>query len=355
MRLLITGICGFVGSALAEAWLNAHEGMAIIGIDNLSRPGSEDNRRILQRMGVDFRYGDLRQPSDLASLPTVDWVIDAAANPSVFAGLDGESSRQLVEHNLIGTLNLLEYCKRHGAGLILLSSSRVYSIAALARVPVVDRGDAFELSPGVSLPRGMSPAGITEDFSTEPPLSLYGNTKRCSELMALEYGAAFDFPVWINRCGNLAGAGQFGRVDQGIFAYWVNGWLRRQSLVYKGFGGHGYQVRDCLHPRDLVPLLVSQTACGSAGSERVFNVAGGVAQAMSLAQLSRWCEERFGPRHVGADLHQHPFDVPWMALDCSRAAAHWGWRPQTPVEAVLEEIARHAEAHPDWLERSGLL
>lgn len=49
--------------------------------------------------------------------------------------------------------------------------------------------------------------------------------------MALEYGAAFDFPVWITRCGVLAGAGQFGTPDQGIFAYWINAHLRRRPCA----------------------------------------------------------------------------------------------------------------------------
>ena len=57
-------------------------------------------------------------------------MIDAAANPSVLAGLQGPfSSRQLFEHNLASVVNVLEYCKAHKAGLVLLSSSRVYSIA----------------------------------------------------------------------------------------------------------------------------------------------------------------------------------------------------------------------------------
>ena len=89
-------------------------------------------------------------------------------------------------------------------------------------------------------------------------MSLYGATKLASEQLALEYGGAYGFPVWINRCGVLAGAGQFGRPDQGIFTYWINSWLRRRALGYTGFGGQGYQVRDCLHPADLVPLLERQ-------------------------------------------------------------------------------------------------
>jgi CDP-paratose 2-epimerase len=58
----------------------------------------------------------------------------------------------------------------------------------------------------------------------------------------------------MNRCGVLAGAYQFGKADQGIFSYWIHSWARRRPLTYIGFDGMGHQVRDCLHPRDLVPL-----------------------------------------------------------------------------------------------------
>ena len=64
--------------------------------------------------------------------------------------------------------------------------------------------------------------GISEDFPTTAPLSLYGASKLASETLILEYGECFDFPVWINRCGVLAGAGQFGKADQGIFSFWIH-------------------------------------------------------------------------------------------------------------------------------------
>jgi len=355
MKLLITGICGFVGSTLAMTWLEQEPGLTLYGLDNFSRPGSEANRKRLQRLGVKLIHGDLRLSSDLETLPAVDWVIDAAANPSVLAGVDGHaSSRQVMEHNLLATLNVLEYCKRSGAGLILLSSSRVYSIAPLSHLAVELHGQAFRPIVGQTFPAGLGPLGISETFSTTPPISLYGSGKLASEIMALEYGPAFDFPVWINRCGILAGAGQFGRADQGIFAYWINAWLRRLPLTYIGFGGSGHQVRDCLHPRDLLPLLRKQTADRSTTGERIFNLGGGPANAISLAELSAWCGERFGVRPVGRELDDRRFDLPWLVMDSARAAATWGWKPQTRLADILEEIACHGEQHPEWLELSGL-
>ena len=97
MKILITGICGFVGSTLAKSLLEQHSGLQIIGLDNFIRPGSEMNRPPLKELGVKIHYGDIRNASDLESLPAVDFVVDAAANPSVLAGVDGKtSSLQLI-------------------------------------------------------------------------------------------------------------------------------------------------------------------------------------------------------------------------------------------------------------------
>jgi CDP-paratose 2-epimerase len=351
MKLLITGICGFAGSALALELQDRLTGLEILGLDNLSRPGSEQNRQILKSRGICFVHGDIRNPSDLESLQKVDWVIDAAANPSVLAGVSGKtSSRQLMEHNLTGTLHLLEYCKRHTAGIIILSTSRVYSLESLCALPVEVRDDAFVPKLTADMP-GLSHEGVNESFPTRAPISLYGAAKLASEMVTLEYSLAFDFPAFINRCGVLAGAGQFGKPDQGIFSFWVHSYLRKRPLKYIGFGGAGHQVRDCLHPRDLAELLALQLR-GPTKAGRTLNVSGGIPNSISLAQLSRWCAARFGQHPVGQDAGVRPYDVPWLVLDSTRAFSDWNWRPKTRLENILDELARHAEENPGWLELS---
>jgi len=353
LKLLITGACGFVGSTLIRTWAERGSAHSFIGLDNLIRPGSETNRGILKKMGVPIVHADIRSASDFESLPEVDAVIDAAANPSVLAGVDGAtSSRQLVEHNLLGTLNMLEYCRRKRAAFVLLSTSRVYSIPPLASLKTRVRNDAFEPDPEQPQVQGLSTHGLDETFSTAPPVSLYGATKLASENLALEYGSTFDFPVWVNRCGVLAGAGQFGRPDQGIFAYWIHSWLRRRRLKYIGFDGQGHQVRDCLHPADLASLIDRQLAAEPGGRLRVMNVSGGSASAMSLRSLSQWCLARFGDHVVESDPTPRAFDIPWMILDSRQAESAWGFRPEYSLTRILEEIATHAEAHPDWLDLS---
>lgn len=355
MRLLITGICGFVGSAVAESLLERQAGLEIAGIDNLMRPGSEQNRLRLGRRGISVLHGDLRAASDFEGLPATDWVIDSAANPSVLAGLQGGfSSRQLFEHNLAGLVNVLEYCRRHSAGLLLLSSSRVYSIAALTSLPLIDCGTAFQLDDSAPLPCGVSALGIGPEFSTTPPVSLYGSTKLASETLALEWGASFGFPVWIDRCGVMAGAGQFGTPDQGIFSYWINAHLRRRPLRYIGFDGCGKQVRDAMHPRDLAALAAAQMASGRAEGRRIYTAGGGRANSMSLAQLTAQCDARFGAHRVQAETRPRPYDIAWLIMDNTCAERDFSWHVETPIEAILDEISAHARQHPDWLEISGL-
>ncbi len=357
MKILITGICGFVGSVLArgliDQWDGGGEKLELIGIDNFSRPGSEANRLDLKKKGVQLFYGDIRQREDVQSLPPADWVIDAAANASVLAGVDGSvSSRQIMDYNLSSTLNILEYCKTNSAGFLLLSTSRVYSIVELASLPMKELKESFALDDGSLNQQGVTINGVNENFSTTPPLSLYGVSKLASESIALEYGDCFNFPVCINRCGVLAGAGQFGRPDQGIFAYWINSYLRKAPLKYIGFGGTGKQVRDCFHPIDLVPLVQQQIYSNDPDVPRICNLGGGVQNSMSLKQLSMWCRDRFGHHDVNADPQMRSFDIPWMVMDSSLAEKTWGWSPQIQINQILEEIADHARVHENWLDLS---
>ncbi len=348
MKVLITGAAGFAGYNIVKSLLIHTNGINLYGMDNLCRKGSELNIPLLKKLDVKFWRADIRSQSDVDAFPHVDWVIDCAANPSVLAGLDGQSSsKQLMDHNLLGTINLLEYCKNHQAGLILLSTSRVYSAYELANLPVESRNDRYE--PQTNEIEGISDLGISESFATHSPVSLYGASKLASETLILEYGHCFDFPVWINRCGVLAGAGQFGKADQGIFSYWIHSFREKKPLKYIGFNGTGHQVRDALHPKELVPLLSRQMMEPNRDAPKIINLGGGMENSMSLKQLSSWCKERFGSNKVIASKEERPVDAPWIVMDSSMARDHWNWSPTTALNTILEEIAKHAEANPQWL------
>jgi CDP-paratose 2-epimerase len=224
----------------------------------------------------------------------------------------------------------------------------------MAELPLTDCGNAFALDASRPLPTGVSSEGIGPAFSTEAPVSLYGSTKLACEILALEYSLAFDFPVWVNRCGVMTGAGQFGTPDQGIFAFWVNAHLRRRPLKYIGFDGRGKQVRDALHPADLAELLIAQMQSGRKSGRRIYTAGGGKENAMSLAQLNTWCDARFAPFIPASDIRPRQYDIPWVIMDNFEAHQDFAWIPKISLPEALSEIADHAEAHPDWLERSGL-
>jgi len=86
----------------------------------------------------------------------------------------------------------------------------------------------------------------------------------------------------------------------------------------------------------------------------MLNVSGGQANSMSLAQLTAWCDERFGAHAPVQDGSERPYDIPWLILDASEARAAAQWTPQIGLPAILEEIADHVTANPDWLTRCGV-
>ena len=367
MRYLVTGGCGFVGAAICRTLIESETACEVVVLDNQRRRGVEINRVALERLGVQIVHGDVRMPSDIDDIGRCDWVIDAAAEPSVLAGATTSgpttTRRHVIEHNLVGTANLLEAAARWHAGVVLLSSSRVYSIRPLTTLPLCTeqqaigatnvKAEAFVLDRAAALPPGVSALGIDESFTTAAPISMYGATKRASEVLAEEYSHTMGTPLVIDRCGVMAGAGQFGRADQGIFSWWIHSWAAGRPLSFIGFGGRGLQVRDCLHPRDLADLILRQIAAARGGEPELVNVAGGITSATSLAQLSAWCADRFGQRVVASASQPRPYDLPWIVLNHAEATARHGWNPQHSAAHIFDEIARHAERHPEWLDLCG--
>ncbi len=339
MRVLITGGAGFVGSRLARRFRRDHPGARIVAFDNLRRRGSETNVRELARLDVEFVHGDVRQPDDLLALDGgFDVVIDAAAEPSVHAGLDG-SPAYVLRTNLDGTLNLLELARRRAGAFVFLSTSRVYSIGALRAIALEDGPSRLEIAAEQSL-RGISRAGIAEDFPVDGPRSLYGASKLASELFVQEYADTYGLRAVIDRCGVISGAGQFGRSEQGVFAMWVASHHFGLPLRYTGFGGTGHQVRDLLHPDDLYDLVVRQLDDIDRVSGQVFNVGGGLEGSVSMCELTDLCRARV-EREVPVDgvPETSPVDIPLFVCDSRRAAETFGWTPARGPAQIVDEIA----------------
>lgn len=303
MRILVTGGCGCVGSAISRRMIA--EGHEVVAMDSLRRDGAATNVESLREIGVKFVHGDVRNYDDFAPVDPPDWIVDAAAEPSVIASHDA-----LMAHNVLGTVNTIRYARECRAGLVFISTSRVYSIKAL--------NDRDPRSP------------IGEKFPTTAPVSLYGATKLAGEILAAE-----SIPnLIINRCGTIAGGGQFGHQGQGVFSWWIRSYRDRKPLAYTGYGG--MQIRDILHPRDLARLVAMQIEDGRSGT---YNVGGGPLNAVSLRDVSAWCAEAFGHHPVANESATHKDDVFSVIMDWSKAGLTYGWAPEWGVEDIFSEIA----------------
>ena len=60
------------------------------------------------------------------------------------------------------------------------------------------------------------------------------------------------------------------------FSYWIHSYNEKSPLQYIGFGGTGYQVRDAMHPKDLVPLLIRQIFEPNWEAPKIINLGGGI-------------------------------------------------------------------------------
>ncbi|MDF1713458.1 MAG: NAD-dependent epimerase/dehydratase family protein, partial [Akkermansiaceae bacterium] len=240
--ILVTGGAGFVGSNLCLALRSAYPESSIVAMDNLYRSGSELNVSRLENAGVKFYRGDVRDPDSFPREP-FDLMIECSAEPSVLAGQDG-SPDYLFQTNLVGAYHCLEACRRHGAGIIFLSTSRVYPIAGLEAHPWREEETRFAWEDTGTI--GISSRGVTEKFSLDGARSLYGFTKLAAEQLIEEYRETYGLKAVVNRCGVIAGPWQFGKVDQGVVSLWVMAHHFKRKLSYIGYGGHGKQVRDML-------------------------------------------------------------------------------------------------------------
>jgi len=345
--ILVTGGAGFVGSSLALHLKQEHPQRRIVALDNLRRRGSELNVRRLHDHGVEFVHGDVRNPEDL-DLPAAELLLECSAEPSVLAGF-AASPDYVVRTNLVGTLHLLEYCRRHGTAMLFLSTSRVYPIDALCGLPLHETASRLEISADPELP-GVSVRGISETFPLSGARSLYGATKLASELFIEEYTHAYGLRAIIDRCGVIAGPWQMGRIDQGVVALWVARHLYREPLAYFGFGGSGKQVRDVLHVADLCELLSLQIDRFEALQGRTFNVGGGLEVSLSLVELTELCRAVTGETvTIERVAEGRPGDVPLYLSDTTRLHEAIGWTPARGVAQIVTDTHDWMRAHRDIL------
>ena len=335
--MLITGGAGFVGANLAVALAERHPDWDLIAFDNLHRAGSELNLPRLEAAGIAFVRGDVRERAELDGVGPIDALVECSAEPSALVGMTGDTSYPF-ETNLVGAYNCLELARRDGAQFVFLSTSRVYPYRALSDLVLERTETRFEVAAEQSLP-GISPAGVSEDFPLDGPRTLYGATKLAAELLITEYAANFGLRTVVDRCGVIAGPWQMGKVDQGVFTYWLLAHHFGRPLAYIGYGGTGHQVRDLMHVDDLVELVDAQLAEPERWDGFTGNVGGGREISLSLLETTELCRELTGSEvPVTPAGEDRPGDVPIYLSDCARLFEQTDWRPTRDPRRVLTDI-----------------
>ncbi|MDO1448311.1 GDP-mannose 4,6-dehydratase [Rhodocytophaga aerolata] len=349
-KIVITGGAGFVGSSLAIYLKTTYSSYQIYALDNLKRKGAHLNLHRLADNGVIFVHGDIRNKEDFESFPQdIDFVIEASAEPSILAGMDGTPD-YLINTNLVGTINCLNFAKKCKAGFIFLSTSRVYPIKKIEEIAYIEQNTRFALANKQQLP-GISSLGINENFPLDGYRSLYGATKLASELLIQEYNHFYNLPTVINRCGVLTGPWQMGKVDQGVVVLWMAKHFWKQKLAYLGYEGTGKQVRDVLHIADLLQLIDYQLHNFHLINGEIFNVGGGEQVSVSLLELTGFAQAITGNKiPVDQVKENRQADIRIYITDHSKVTKVTGWQPQYTVEQIVEDIYNWIKDYKHQLE-----
>jgi CDP-paratose 2-epimerase len=355
MRLIITGGCGFVGFNLAARLKRC--GHTVTAVDNLARRGSEINLPALKALGIEFIHADIRNWDDVAHLPRpVDVLIECSAQPSVVSGF----SRPLYDFNtnVMGAVHCLEFCRLNNAGMIFLSSSRIYASNKMNALPREEKETRWDWAPKADFAtqvKGFDPVrGIGADFDLDGPTkTIYGASKAAADFFCQEYCSAFKLPIIVNRCGVLAGEGQFGVVGQGWLTYWAMAGVFDRPLTY--YGHKGKQVRDVLFIPDFCSLIEKQLAQLETLSGGVWNVGGGRENSLSLIEATSLVDRMLGKEIATSYTDQaREADVVIYITDNTSITRDLNWAPNTGVEQGLERIIRWVNDNRTSLQEAGL-
>ncbi len=336
-NILITGGAGFVGSNLALKIKLKYPSVNVTSFDNLKRRGSELNLTRLKESAIVFAHGDIRNNEDFEGLSRTDLIIECSAEPSVLAGLNSSPS-YLINTNLGGTTNCLEFARKQHADFMFISTSRVYPIDPLNALEFREEPSRFTLT-DKQFTMGASEKGISENFPLLGARSLYGATKLASELILEEYVYNFGLKGIINRFGVITGPWQMGKVDQGVIVLWVAKHLFGGKLSYIGFGGEGKQVRDFIHIDDVFDVVDIQLNDFDKFSGSTFNIGGGVKNSLSLMELTAICEKETGKRiKISSTKANRPADLKSFIMDSSKINKLTGWSPKRNATQTIRDI-----------------
>lgn len=343
MQMLVTGAGGLIGSEIVSYFADSAD--LIIGIDNNMRAdffGPEgDTRWNIKRLESvhenfkNFTYDirDRKRMFELLEQTPINVVVHCAAQPSH----DLAASRPLDDFdiNAVGTLNLLEGCRRFrpDAVFILLSTNKVYGDAP-NRLPLIELETRFDFT------RSEDFNGIREDFSIDHSKhSIFGASKVAADIMTQEYGKYFGMKTVCYRGGCLTGPNHSGVELHGFLNYLVK--VNIQGGVYNVFGYKGKQVRDNIHSFDVaraIDLYIQNPKPGE-----VYNIGGGRNNSCSIIEAFGMIENLSGKPMKFKFIDQNRAgDHICYISDLTKLKTHYpSWDISISLEQIFKEIVEN--------------
>ncbi|MEW9031398.1 MAG: SDR family oxidoreductase, partial [Planifilum fimeticola] len=294
MKVMVTGGAGFIGSHIVDRLIDL--GHEVIILDNLST-----GKKAFIHPEASFYQADLRDRriGEILEAERPEAVIHQAAQIDVPTSVKDPLFD--AETNILGTLRLLEACRRSGVRKIVYASS-----AAIYGEP------AF-------LP-------IDEEHPVDP-LSNYGISKYTPESYLKVYKHLYGLDYTILRYANVYGIRQDPRGEGGVIAIFLDRVLREEALT---IFGDGKQTRDFVYVGDIADANIRAL---HRGSGMVFNLGTGVPTSLEeLVRILREVTEKeirveYGPERPGDIKHSH-FD--------NRLAEKWlDWTPRIDLKTGL--------------------
>ena len=325
MKILITGVAGFIGSTLALRLLQ--RGDQVHGIDNMNDYYDVSLKEArLARCTADARFTfqklDIADRAGMQALFAhhgFDAVMHLAAQAGVRYSIDNPQA--YVDANLVGFANVLEGCRHSRVKhLVFASSSSVYG--ANTKLP------------------------FSEHDNVDHPVSLYAATKKANELMAHTYAHLYGLPCTGLRFFTVYGP--WGRPDMALFKF-TRGILEGKPIPVFN---RGQMIRDFTYIDDIVEGVVrvidqpaspnsawSGAAPDPATSRapyRVFNI--GNNRPVELMHYIHVLEGRLGKKAQMELLPMQDGDVPATYANTEALEAAVGFRPATSVETGIQRF-----------------
>jgi len=309
MKILVTGVAGFIGFYVAKLLLQ--RGDEIIGLDNLNDyydvALKKDRLAQLQsHANFTFNQIDINDKDALDNLFRVhkpSRIVHLAAHAGVRHSLINPEA--VAQSNILGFVNILEACRHHNSEhLVYASTSAVY-------------GDNTEI-----------PFSVND--RVDKPVSLYGASKRANELMAYTYSRLFDIPATGLRFFTVYGP--WGRPDMSYFTFTRNIIKETPIDVYN----NGHHSRDFTYIDDIADGVIKALDKLPSENYRLYNL--GNKTPTNLMYYISILENLIGKRAIINMLPMQPGDMPDTCANIDKTVSDLGYAPYINVETGLAEF-----------------